>query len=44
MEKILSLPERHLLVDTGDERLDQEIRGNIRVVTGLHQKTVLKIV
>ena len=44
MEKILSLPERHLLVDTGDEELDQEIRGSIRVVTGLHEKTVLRIV
>jgi predicted polyphosphate/ATP-dependent NAD kinase len=44
LEKILSLSEPHLLVDTGDERLDQEIRGNIQVVTGLHQRMVLKIV
>jgi predicted polyphosphate/ATP-dependent NAD kinase len=43
MNKMLSLAQQYLLVDTGDPQLDRTLRGHIQVVTGLHQRTVYRI-
>ena len=41
--KLLSLPHRRLLVDTGDRDLDKELQGYIRVVTDYREETVMKV-
>lgn len=41
--KLLGLPHRRLLVDTGDRDLDEEMRGYIRVITDYREETVMKI-
>ena len=43
MNKIQSLRGQPLFVDTGDDAADQMLSGFIRVTTGLHQSTMLKI-
>ena len=43
MNKIQSLEGRPLFVDTGDDATDEMLSGFIRVITGLHQSTMLKI-
>ena len=43
MNKIQSLEGRPLFVDTGDDDTDEMLSGFIRVTTGLHQSTMLKI-
>jgi len=41
--KLLSLPHRRLLVDTGDRELDKQLQGYIRVVTDYREETVMKV-
>jgi predicted polyphosphate/ATP-dependent NAD kinase len=41
--KLLSLEGRPLLVDTGDARLDAELCGYFKVVTGLDERTMYKV-
>ncbi len=41
--KLLGLPHRRLLVDTGDRGLDGELQGYIRVVTDYREETVMKV-
>jgi len=41
--KLHSLPERRLLVDTGDSSLDASLRGYIRVVTDYREETVMRV-
>ena len=41
--KLLSLPHRRLLVDTGDRDLDEKLRGYIRVVTDYREEAVVKV-
>jgi predicted polyphosphate/ATP-dependent NAD kinase len=41
--KLLSLEGRPLLVDTGDPVLDGELRGYVKVVTGLGERTMYKV-
>ena len=41
--KLLSLEGRPLLVDTGDPALDAELRGYVKVVTGLGERTMYKV-
>lgn len=41
--KLLSLPHRRLLVDTGDRDLDQKLRGYLRVVTDYREEIVMKV-
>jgi len=41
--KIFSLRLRPLLVDTGDEEVNQSLRGYIRVVTGFGEEMVCKV-
>jgi predicted polyphosphate/ATP-dependent NAD kinase len=41
--KLLSLEGRPLLVDTGDAALDAELRGYVKVVTGLGERTMYKV-
>lgn len=41
--KLLSLPHRRLLVDTGDRDSDKELQGYIRVVTDYREETVMKV-
>lgn len=43
MAKMLSLPGRTLIVDTGDIALDEELSGYMRVVTGLNERVICKI-
>ncbi|MEM2897242.1 MAG: ATP-NAD kinase family protein [Candidatus Bathyarchaeia archaeon] len=42
-QKLATLKHRRLLTDTGDEKLDDELRGFVRVVTGYREESVLKI-
>ena len=41
--KIVSLRPRRLIVDTGDEHLDEEIRGYCRVLTSYREEMVVKV-
>jgi predicted polyphosphate/ATP-dependent NAD kinase len=41
--KLLSLEGRPLLVDTGDPALDEQLRGYVRVVTALGERTMFKV-
>ncbi len=41
--KILSLRERRLIVDTGDEELDAQLRGYCRVLTSYREEMVVKV-
>lgn len=42
-EKLLSLPGRRMLTDTGDADLDLELTGFIRVITGLDERTMCAV-
>jgi predicted polyphosphate/ATP-dependent NAD kinase len=42
-EKLLALPDKRLLVDTGDAGLDQELAGFWRVVVGPGEEMVMRI-
>ena len=42
-EKLLSLSDRPLLVDTGDQTLDQELGGYTRVTTGYREYAMWKV-
>ena len=42
-EKLASLRGRPLKVDTGDQGLDEELRGYYRVVTGYGRRTIVKV-
>jgi predicted polyphosphate/ATP-dependent NAD kinase len=42
-EKLLALPDRRLLVDTGDAGLDQELAGFWRIVVGPDEEMVMRI-
>jgi predicted polyphosphate/ATP-dependent NAD kinase len=41
--KLHSLPQDHLLVDTGDPSLDELLKGYIKIVTGYKEMTVQKV-
>ncbi len=41
--KIVSLRERRLIVDTGDEELDAQLRGYCRVLTSYREEMVVKV-
>jgi predicted polyphosphate/ATP-dependent NAD kinase len=43
MEKITSLRGAPLLVDTGDERMDESLAGYTRVVCGYRERIILKV-
>lgn len=42
-EKLTTLYGKSLLVDTGDEKLDQELSGYIPVITGFREQQILKV-
>ena len=42
-EKLLALPEKRLLVDTGDAGLDHELSGFWRIVVGPDEEMVMRI-
>ncbi|GAB4344052.1 MAG: ATP-NAD kinase family protein [Candidatus Abyssubacteria bacterium] len=42
-EKLISLSGRPLLVDTGDEQLNQELTGYVRVTTGFRDYVMYKV-
>lgn len=42
--KILSLRGNPLLVDTGDNKIDNMLSGYIKVITGLNEQTILKVI
>ncbi len=42
-EKILALENSRLLVDTGDEELNEQLRGYIKVVTGYREELICKV-
>jgi predicted polyphosphate/ATP-dependent NAD kinase len=42
-EKLISLSDRPLLVDTGDEGLNQELSGYMRVTTGYRDYVMCKV-
>lgn len=42
-EKLLSLHDRRLLTDTGDDELDKELSGHIKVITGLDERTICAV-
>jgi predicted polyphosphate/ATP-dependent NAD kinase len=42
-EKLISLAGRPLLVDTGDEALNQELSGYMRVTTGYRDYVMCKV-
>jgi predicted polyphosphate/ATP-dependent NAD kinase len=42
-EKLRSLQERPLLVDTGDDKLDKKLGGVKQIITGFEQRTLYKI-
>jgi predicted polyphosphate/ATP-dependent NAD kinase len=41
--KLYALTHKRLLVDTGDSRLDEQLRGYIRVITGYKEETIVKV-
>ncbi len=41
--KLISLKRRPLLVDTGDEALNQALRGYVRVVTGRREEMIYRV-
>lgn len=41
--KLYSLTQKRLLVDTGDSTLDEQLRGYIRVITEYREETVVKV-
>lgn len=41
--KLQRLPQKRLLVDTGDEEVDRQLRGYIRVITDYREETVMKV-
>lgn len=41
--KIQALHPRRLLTDTGDDEIDRELRGYLRVITGFREETVVKV-
>jgi len=43
MEKLTTLDDQTLQVDTGDEALDNTLSGWRRVVTGYHGETVCRV-
>jgi predicted polyphosphate/ATP-dependent NAD kinase len=43
VNKLLTLEQRPLLVDSGDPALDQELRGYTRVFTGYHEQVVYPV-
>ena len=43
MDKITSLKGAPLLVDTGDERMDESLTGYTRVVCGYRERVVLRV-
>jgi predicted polyphosphate/ATP-dependent NAD kinase len=43
LEKLISLSDRPLLVDTGDEHLDEELSGYRRVTIGFNEYAVYKV-
>jgi predicted polyphosphate/ATP-dependent NAD kinase len=43
MDKITSLKGALLLVDTGDERMDESLTGYTRVICGYRERTVLRV-
>jgi predicted polyphosphate/ATP-dependent NAD kinase len=42
-EKLISLADRPLLVDTGDQALDRELSGYMRVTTGYRDYVMCKL-
>ncbi|MCI7146280.1 MAG: ATP-NAD kinase family protein [Clostridiales bacterium] len=42
-EKLLSLPDRCMLTDTGDRELDRSLEGYMKVVTGLNERTICAV-
>lgn len=44
MSKLLSLPGNTLFVDTGDQALDRELSGYMRVVTGYKEESVCRVI
>lgn len=42
-EKILSLENPHLLVDTGDEEVNIMLSGYIKIITGYHEELIYRI-
>lgn len=42
-EKLLSLPDRCMLTDTGDRELDRSLEGYVKVVTGLNERTICAV-
>ena len=42
-EKLFSLDNRPLLVDTGDPQVDQALSGYIRAITGYHEEQMVRI-
>ena len=42
-EKLRSLNNKPLLVDTGDVELDKSLHGSIQVITGYDQKTLMQV-
>ena len=43
MEKIATLKGAPLLVDTGDEKVDRDLQGYIRVIHGLGKRVMLRV-
>ena len=43
-EKLHSLQERPLLVDTGDDKLDKKLGGVKQIVTGFEQRTLYRVI
>jgi predicted polyphosphate/ATP-dependent NAD kinase len=43
-EKLLALPDKRLLVDTGDAELDRELAGFWRIVVGPDEEMVMRVV
>jgi predicted polyphosphate/ATP-dependent NAD kinase len=41
--KIESLHPRRLLMDSGDDKIDQRLRGYVRVITGYREEMVVKV-
>jgi predicted polyphosphate/ATP-dependent NAD kinase len=41
--KIEMLQPRRLLTDSGDEEIDQRLRGYLRVITGYREEMVVKV-